>query len=103
MVGGLSILISIAVMVLSALSLYFSIKYIGGQPGTMRVVFLGLIISFAVLCAVMFIGIGAGIFIGIAALFIYKVAFKLSMPKAFAAWLLHYTLVFLAILAWAFA
>lgn len=91
------ILLVIVTLVISALPLYFAVRLVGGEAGIVRVILISLILSFASIGAASFIGIFAGLFMLIATLFVYKIAFKVSILRAFIAWLLQYVFVFIAI------
>lgn len=90
-------LLVILVLVISALPLYFAVKLVGGEAGIVKIILVSLILSFASVGAARFIGILAGLFMLFATLFIYKIAFKISIFRAFLAWVLQYVFVFLAI------
>jgi hypothetical protein len=87
----------IAALVISALPLYFALKLVGGQGGIFRILVLSLLLSFASIGAARFIGIFAGLFMLFATLFVYSLAFKISIFRAFIAWVLQYVFVFLAV------
>jgi hypothetical protein len=90
-------LVVILILILSVLPLYFAIKLVGGETGIVRIILVSLILSFASAGATRFISIFAGIFMLIATLFVYQMAFKLSLLKAFIAWILQYVFVLIAI------
>lgn len=94
-----SLILMIAI-VISALPLYISIKLVGGEGGLIRIVMISIILSFASLGAARFIGLFAGIFMVIATVFVYMVAFRLSLIRVILVWLLQYLFVLLAVLVW---
>ena len=91
-----NIVVIIGVLVVSALPLYFAVKFVGGEAGIVKVILIGLLLSLASIGAYHFIGIFAGMFMLIATLLVYKIAFRLSFLKAFIAWVLQYVFVVLA-------
>lgn len=91
-------LAAIFVMVLSALPLYFAVKLVGGETGIVKIILIGIVLSFASLGAFRFIGVFSGFFILAATLVMYKMAFRISFPRAFAAWALQYVFVLIALL-----
>src|SRR3989339_1462294 len=91
-------LLVIIALILSALPLYFAVKLVGGEAGIVKVILIGLLLSLASFGAANFIGNFAGIFMLIITLFIYQIAFKISLIKAFIAWIMQYVFVFLAVL-----
>jgi len=86
----------VAIIVISALPLYFAVKFLGGKATIFKVLMVNLIVGI----------IGAALdmpVIGfVLLLFVYKEVFKLSWLSAFLAWLLQFVvaavLVFCAVL-----
>lgn len=94
---GANTLLVIITLILSALPLYFAVKLVGGHAGIVKIILMSLLLSFASMGATFFIGVFAGLFMLIATLFVYQLAFKISLIKAFMAWVLQYVFVFIAI------
>ena len=90
-------LLIIITLILSALPLYFSVKVVKGEAGIVKIILIGLILAFASLGAARFIGVFAGIFMLFATLFVYKMGFKISIFKAFIAWILQYIFIFITL------
>ena len=90
-------LVVILVLIISALPLYFAVKLVKGEAGIVKIILLSLLLSFASVGAARFIGIFAGIFMLVATLFVYKLAFKISLLRAFIAWVLQYVFVLIAL------
>jgi len=93
-----NMLIILIVLILSALPLYFAVKLVGGETGLIKIIAISLLLSLASAAATHFIGIYAGILMLAFTLFIYKLAFKISLLKAFIAWLMQYVFVVVAII-----
>jgi len=91
-------LLIILALIISALPLYFAVKLVGGEAGIVKIILISLLLSFASFGAARFIGIFAGLFMLIATLVVYKLAFKVSLLKAFIAWILQYLFVLIAVL-----
>lgn len=91
-------LLVIITLVVSALPLYFAVKLVKGETGIVKVVLISLLLSFASIGAVHFIGIFAGIFMLVATFFVYKLAFNLSFLRALLAWVLQYVFVLMAVI-----
>ena len=88
-------LISLVAFILSALPLYFAVKFLGGKTSllkTMLVVILGGIVVTAIRSYFKILG---GLIAFIVLIWIYREMFRLKWIKAFLAWLLQF--VFLAI------
>jgi hypothetical protein len=90
-------LLVIIVLILSALPLYLAVKFVGGEAGKVKILLVSLVLSFASLGATRFIGIFAGLVMLIGTLIVYKLAFKISLLKAFMVWVLQYVFVFIAV------
>ena len=90
-------LLVIIVMIVSALPLYLAVKFVGGEAGIVKIILMSLVLSFASLGAARFIGLFAGLVMLIGTLIVYKLAFKISLLKAFIAWVLQYVFVFVAV------
>ena len=84
-------------IVLSAIPLYIVVKLVKGETGFVKVILIGLILSLASAGAYNFIGMFAGIAMLIFTLFAYKIAFKITLMKAFIVWILQYVFVAVAI------
>lgn len=91
-------LLLIVALIISVLPLYFAVKLVKGESGIVKIILISLLLSFASVGAARFIGIFAGLFMLIAALFVYKLAFKISLPRVFIAWVLQYVFVFIAVM-----
>lgn len=90
-------LLVIIVLILSAIPLYLAVKFVGGEAGIVKIILMSLILSFASLGAASFIGVYAGLVMWIGTLFVYQIAFKISLLKAFIAWVLQYVFVIIAV------
>ena len=90
-------LLVIIVLILSALPLYLAVNFVGGEAGKVKILLISLVLSFASLGATRFIGMFAGLFMLIGTLIMYKLAFKISLMKAFLVWALQYVFVFIAV------
>ncbi len=94
-----NVLLSIIVLVLSAIPLYLAVKFVGGQAGIVKIILLSLLLSLSSAAAYYYIGMFAGLFMFIATMFVYKLAFQISLLKAFIAWVLQYVFVVIALFA----
>ena len=90
-------LLIIITLIISSLPLYLAVKFVKGEAGIVKIIMISLILSFSSMGAARFIGIFAGIFMLAATLFVYKLAFRISLLKSFIAWILQYIFVFIAI------
>lgn len=93
-----NMLIVIIALIISALPLYFAVKFVKGEAGIVKIILVGLVLSFISVGAARFIGVFAGLFMLLGTLFVYSLAFKISIFKAFLAWVLQYVFVFVAVL-----
>ena len=92
-----NMLIVIITLIISALPLYFAVKFVKGEAGIVKIILVGLVLSFISIGAARFIGIFAGFFMLLGTLFVYSIAFKISLFRAFLAWVLQYLFVFIAV------
>jgi len=92
-----NMLIVAIALILSALPLYLAVKFVKGEAGIIKIILVGLLLSFASVGAARFIGVFAGLFMLIGTLFVYSIAFKISLFRAFLAWVLQYVFVFIAV------
>jgi|TARA_B100002003_G_C13885651_1_gene432134 hypothetical protein len=90
-------LLVIIVLIISALPLYLAVNFVGGEAGKVKILLISLVLSFASLGATRFIGLVAGLVMLIGTLVVYKLAFKISLLKAFMVWVLQYVFVFIAV------
>ncbi len=90
-------LIIILALIVSAIPLYLAIKFVKGEAGIVKIIMVGILLSFASVGAARFIGVFAGLFMLIGTLFVYQIAFKISLFRAFLAWVLQYLFVFIIV------
>lgn len=91
-----ALLLILAMFILSALPLYFSVKLLGGRTGLFKVIFINLLVAFVALIIKFFFDSWGGLIAFVLMLWIYKDFFRLSWIKALLAWLLQF--VFAAII-----
>ena len=91
-------LLVLLILVISSLPLYFAVKLVGGTTGIVKVILISLILSFASFSAFRFLNMFAGIFMLVATLFVYSLAFRISLLRSFIAWILQNIFVIVAIL-----
>jgi len=95
---SIDIFVVLAVLVISALPLYFAVKLVGGEAGLLKVILIGLLLSLASAGATRFISMLAGVIMILLTFFAYKVAFKLGWIRAFIAWILQYIFILVTLM-----
>ena len=78
------------VLAISALPLWFAVAFLGGKGSILKIIFVNLMMA----VIIVYLGIYLNAFLGLAAflatLIVYKIAFHLSLFRAFLAWVLQY-------------
>ncbi len=84
------LLIPLAVFLLSALPLYFSVKVMGGKTGLLKIIIVNIIVALVAFAIKMQFDTWGGVIAFILMILIYKYMFKIGWIRAILVWLLQF-------------
>jgi hypothetical protein len=87
-----NLFITLAIFILSALPLYFSVKLLGGRASILKVIFVNLLVAIVAIAINILFNSWIGLITFILMLWIYKDFFRLGWIRAILAWLLQFVL-----------
>jgi len=92
---GIGIFVVFISFVLSALPLYFAVKFLGGKTGIIKTIFI-MVLSGFIISAIQFrYNLFGGILAFLVLVWIYHEAFRLKWWKAFFVWIVQFMFVLL--------
>lgn len=93
-----SIMVLLVVMIISALPLYFAVKFLGGKTTILRTLFVMFITGIIVSAVRYRFRIWGSIIAFLLMIWIYREIFRLKWWKAFVAWVLQFVFIAIAYL-----